>query len=50
MRFIWRSAIRGNADVLLRFDNRFTDDGKLVGMEVCEPYWYGDVPLFTEGA
>jgi predicted nucleic acid-binding protein len=42
------SAIRGKADVLLRYDDRFTADGKLVGLEVCEPYWYGAVPLFGD--
>jgi len=40
------SAIRGKADVLLRFDDRFTANGDIAGIEVCDPYWYGPPELF----
>ena len=39
------SAIHGRADVLFRYDDRFTVNSALAGLEVCEPYWYGTPPL-----
>jgi predicted nucleic acid-binding protein len=41
------SAIRGKADVLLRWDGRFNASGVINGIEVCDPYWYGtpELPL-----
>jgi predicted nucleic acid-binding protein len=39
------SAIRGNADVLLRWDGRFKGLPKIAGIDICDPYWYGPTRL-----
>jgi predicted nucleic acid-binding protein len=36
------SAIRGKADVLFRYDNRFDAKDEIAGLELCEPFWFGD--------
>ena len=43
------SAIRGEADVLFRWDDRFIKDGGTVeGINISEPYWTGQLKLDTE--
>jgi predicted nucleic acid-binding protein len=40
------SAIRGGADILMRWNGRFrVEDGELGGMRVCEPHWFGQQQL-----
>ena len=39
------SALRAKADVLLRYDDGFNVPSGIEGMKVCEPFWYGSVPL-----
>jgi predicted nucleic acid-binding protein len=42
------SAIRGGADVLFRWDDRFiTGGGNIEGIDVSEPYWTGQLKLDT---
>ena len=42
------SAIRGKADVLLRYDSGFNTTSTLDGIEICDPYWYGPATLFDD--
>jgi predicted nucleic acid-binding protein len=42
------SAIKGEADVLFRWDDRFIKDGGTIeGINVTEPYWTGQLKLDT---
>lgn len=42
------SAIRGKADILLRYDSGFQTNSALDGIEICDPYWYGPATLFDD--
>lgn len=39
------SAMRAKADVLFRYDDRFSAKDEIAGLALCEPFWFGDVPL-----
>ncbi|MFY9782377.1 MAG: type II toxin-antitoxin system VapC family toxin [Acidimicrobiales bacterium] len=39
------SAFRAKADILFRYDNRFTTVPVLPELQLCDPYWHGDVPF-----
>lgn len=39
------AALRAKADVLLRWDRNFTQLTKIDGIEILDPYWYGDPTL-----
>lgn len=39
------TAIRHKADVLLRYDDRFKSRTEIAGLELCDPYWWGDAAL-----
>jgi predicted nucleic acid-binding protein len=39
------TAFHLKADVLLRWDSRFEARSTVEGLTLCDPYWYGDVPL-----
>jgi predicted nucleic acid-binding protein len=43
------AALRAKADVLLRWDREFKGLAKIAGIELLDPYWYGDRPLFDAG-
>jgi predicted nucleic acid-binding protein len=36
------SAIRGKADVLLRYNGRFNSKTEIAGLELCDPFWFGN--------
>lgn len=36
------TAIRHQAEVLLRYDDRFKSRAEIAGLELCDPYWWGD--------
>lgn len=42
------SAIRANADVLLRWDRRFKDVDQVENIEIVDPFWYGERGLFDD--
>lgn len=39
------TAIRHKAEVVLRYDDRFKSRTEIAGLEICDPYWWGDAPL-----
>jgi predicted nucleic acid-binding protein len=39
------SAMRGRADILLRWDYRFKVDAGITELDVCDPYWWGEATL-----
>jgi len=44
------TAIRHKADVLFRYDSRFNAKTEIAGLDLCEPYWYGEPTLFDAAA
>jgi predicted nucleic acid-binding protein len=39
------SAVRAQADILLRWNHRFRVDDGITEIEVCDPYWWGEAAL-----
>ena len=39
------SAVRGKADILLRWNHRFKVSEEITELEVCDPYWWGEATL-----
>ena len=39
------TAIRHKAELLFRYDDRFKSKTEIAGLELCEPFWYGDAPM-----